>query len=508
MAPATVKAPSRIEFITFPVFALTWHASAPNTRYSCNVLAYCGGGGSAKTGVGNTVQIVITTPSEGQRVVAIDTGVEIGVSVALHQPFHSRDLEGSLWVLIAVGDEARLYSIPILCHDDDSDENNDSDENENNNDDKKGAKLLAKAHLGEKYGANTVAFNPMGNGIAVGCENGNVVIYNLLSEMANDVTTFQLEKYTDMQGHIKAVCAVKFHPRDGTVLMSSAKDGTCRVLNLRTQQPIDVLHCKIYDPNQRPPPTNANILNPKPGQLLVRGCAFGDLNGTLIYTVQSGRKGSAFLSSWKLLSTPNQTPPQQQHTNQPQQQTQQQPKLHFQEQFRKPISPFPVSAMSLSGDFSTMAIGDTNGTVTLLSTETFKPLKKWDTVHDLPVTCIAARPLPMELPGEQLTGVKVDAVSASADNRLTSLTLQRKSTLKPVNTRKSRQTNASSHSLISYLLAIFILFTLAFIFKVSYDICSGEITGTYSDLDAITECVFHTVLFAPSDRPGVSFVPH
>ena len=479
-----IKPPSTLEFITFPVFALSWYASPPGLFRQCNVFAYCGGGGSAKTGVGNSVQVIITLPaSRGvKRRVSIDTGVDIGVAVSLFQPL-TEGLENSLWVLVCVGDEVHLYSISLL---------------ENPEDDGGDATMLDKAVLGKGYGANALAFHPLGNKISVGCENGKVVVFDLCNSDAG----FHFRQYMEMDGHIKAVCTLAFSPQNGNILISSAKDGTCRLWDISTKMAIGVLQCHIYDPN-KPTPTNSKITNPKPGQLLVRGCAFGDLLGETIYTVQSGRKGSAFLSYWKLIQLPHQ-----QDVSSVQQKGSHPIEPQYQEQFRKCISPYPVSAISLSGDYSMLSFGDTNGTITLLSTTTLKPLKKWEEVHDLPVTCIAARPLPFELPGEEMTGIKIDIISASADNRLLALTLQRKSTLKPIKKKRTGSKSAGeiSFGILNSFILIILLIGLAYIVTDFYDECTD--IHIFEDKEQAIECLLDSVLWSRQDRPGVSFVPH
>jgi len=479
MVTTTIKPPSQLQFITFPVFALAWHASPPGNQHSCTAYACCGGGGSAKTGVNNKVQIVISSV-EGKRMVNIDTGEDVGVGVALHQ------VDDLLWVLIAIGDRVCIYVLPVF----EIREPELETEGEGNARASIGtAKLMAETTIGEKYGSNAVDFNSMGSLFAVGCENGMLCVFKLSLNGIDDEVV--VTKHAELEGHIKAICSVTFHPKNPTILASSAKDGSCRVWDLAEKKCLDVLSCKAHDPSQKPPENP-----PKPGQLLVRGCAFGDLDGRTIYTVQSKRKGNGFLSVWRLVqvTTPSGADTVEQ-------------KSVFQERNRISIAQYPVSAMSLSGDFSTLAFGDTDGTVTLLSTETMKPIKSWATIHDLPVTCIAARPLPFEFPGEDLTGVMVDALSASADNKLLFLTKQYKSTLK---IDRGRGISSYSCGFIFYLLSAFSIAFTAFIFKVSFDACYSELAES-SDLmiiqEIIQECVGHTVLWAPMDRPGVSQVP-
>ena len=48
MAPA-IRAPNRAESLAFPVFSLTWYGVPASPRGDgVSLLAYCGGGGSAK----------------------------------------------------------------------------------------------------------------------------------------------------------------------------------------------------------------------------------------------------------------------------------------------------------------------------------------------------------------------------------------------------------------------------------------------------------------------------
>lgn len=522
-----IAKPNQLQFVSFPIFALSWYATPtpPSDPNAFTVLSYCGGGGSAKTGISNSVQVIITTPSTttaatttidandanedksgNTRIVEIDTGEEIGLSVALHQPLN----QNIIWVLLGIGSEVWLYEVPIHLTTPSTDDDDDAPQKE--------FTLLTKVSLKEKgvvnevdgtqqqqeqqqrYDANSVAFNPMGNGIVVGCENGKVCIYNIVTKTSPSTVTFQ--KYVELSGHEKAICTTKFHPKNPNIVLSSAKDGTCRVWDIPNKHCIDTMICKIY-PSDGPAPKKL----PKVGQVLVRGCAFGDLNGQIIYTIQSGRKGAAYLSVWRVVQRVIDESPNQQQTTPgaPPSSPQRKTVIQFQEQARKSISPHPVSAMSLSGDFSTLVIGNTDGTVKLLSTDTFKELKRWDTLHDLPVTCIAARPLPMEFPGEDLTGVMVDAISASADNKMAFLTKQRKSTLIPP--KKARPGGKRvSHGLFYYLVNLCIFVIIAYVAALSYQVCVVELTDV-SGLELGAECIWNTILWAPSDRPGISSVP-
>mmetsp|Transcript_35081 Transcript_35081/g.74028 ORF Transcript_35081/g.74028 Transcript_35081/m.74028 type:complete len:115 (+) Transcript_35081:147-491(+) len=59
MAKPKIRPPSQVDALSFPVFGLTWHGAPSNPKGDgCSLIAYCGGGGSAKTGVGN--KIIVT----------------------------------------------------------------------------------------------------------------------------------------------------------------------------------------------------------------------------------------------------------------------------------------------------------------------------------------------------------------------------------------------------------------------------------------------------------------
>jgi len=465
-----LKAPSRVQPTAIPIFALKWHSSP--AILPSHILAYAGGGGSARTGIGNTININIDTQT-----ITIDTGVEIGVALDILVT-----QSALIYVAIGISDSVKIYMMDL---------------------EESKAVLAGTIDFEKGAGVNAVAWNADADTIVAGCENGKVCIAAV--EFEND-TCIKLTKTFELEGHIKAVCSCAFHPRNGGVLMSSAKDGTCRVWNLGIDgedKCMEVLDCKIYDP--KGPKPIEKILNPKPGQCLVRGCAFGDLDGRVIYTIQSGRKGGAYLTVWKLVRTPvpgeTEIPPN--NPNGPPQ-----PKFvfEFKETTRKKVSKYPVSAMSLSGDYSTLALGDTDGSITLLSTATdkFKKIKFWECAHDLPVTCIAARPLPLPLAGEELTGIAVDAISASADNKICHVTKQRKSTLKP--NREERKIVKKSIGAF-YLIYLIVFAVMVYAAKVSFDVCHGEFVGLDATL-GVKQCVLHTVLWAASDRAGISFVPH
>ena len=533
--------------ITFPAFASSWLGTPslpPSHAGGLSILAYSGGGGSAKTGVFNLIHVSSAHQlSEEERqddanadeygVVKnefrISTGDEVGVGVALFRPHNAKKGEGAL-LAAAVGNEIRVYRVAISP--DDLPGADDDDGVGAGSDEKENAKhlLLGSVHVGDGFGCNAVSWSPTGNAIAVGCENGRVRVYMVLptalSAGGGSGPSLELKLASDCEGHEKAVCSVSYHPRGGAVL-SSAKDGTARIWDVRGDGGVGTelaqLKCSIESIDGKKTAAAAPR-NRRPQQILVRGCAFGDLEGKVVYTIASGRKGSAYLSKWKIMPgdrpqprpapTPGKSPLTPAKSKAIQSKQQEGPRLKVTEEVRLECHPMPVSAVSLSGDASHLALGGVDGTVTYLNLETMKPTKKWMEIHDLPVTCIAARPTHLPLPGEEEEGINIDIMSASADNRLSKLTLQRRSR------KKNRGGSGGGGSgiagfgigMLGFLFSLWFLFfaclgiILAILTQLSWEACETEISS--KDIVAVKECIWSTVLWAPSDRPGVAFPPH
>jgi len=516
------RPPSRTDLITFPAFASTWHGSPslpPSNTGGVSVVAYSGGGGSAKTGVFNLINVSTAFQAEEGGEAAgvvknefqIDTGEQIGVGVAVHRPRTATSINDDALLAAAVGDEIRIYSIPL---------NPDAIPDEAGEKDNAMALLRGSVVVGDKFGCNAVSWSPMGNAVAVGCENGRVRVYMVLpsgggNSSSGGSNSLELRLVSDCEGHEKAVCSVHYHPRGGAVL-SSAKDGTARIWDVRGDGGVGTemaqLKCQIEStakPAAAPPGSGRNRRQP---QILVRGCAFGDLEGKTVYTVASGRKGSAYLSKWRVspekrpMPTPGKPPLSAAKARASK------PKLKIVEELRMECYPFPVSAVSISGDASHLALGGVDGTVTYFNVETMKPAKKWFEIHDLPVTCIAARPTHLPLPGEEEEGINVDVISASADNRLSKLTLQRRSRKRNRDGGGGGFGFGMGFGLLSLLFSLSFFFfvclgiILAILTQLSWEACEVEISS--KDFMATKDCIWNTVLWAPSDRPGVSMPPH
>lgn len=477
--------PSRVDPIQCPVFALTWIGPSPPNEKSpiqySSVLAYGGGGGSARTGVSNKIIILSnsyykqTNHSIPQRWMTIDTGDQICVGMNIYYPF----MQQEVWLLAAVGNNVNLYNVV-------------------------NGKLLGSITCGNE-GVNTVTFQPDGKQFVAGCENGNVLLYsihNINSKEGNDGNgdgdmKYEFKLLIEYSNHMKsttnkkAICSVCFappsvHHEQSFYFLTAAKDGTARVWSTSDNKELALLKCSLSElnapakPAPKPAPKqqvkttsnrNRMMMNPP---VYVRGCSFG-FNEETIYTIQNGRKGKSYASKWRLTTIGKEK--------------------KYVEEIRTSISPTPVSAMCISGDRSFLALGTVGGSIYIYDSSNLSLIRLYEEVHDLPVTCIAAIPWGMHFPEakhplqqEQDGGdIEFCAISASADNRLAFLTLQKL----PMST--------TTKSLLLFLSLILILLA-----KLIKEECGDELLETM-DMDLFVMCV--RVSMIATSGPGISFVP-
>jgi WD40 repeat protein len=359
--------------------------------------------------------------------------------------------------------------------------------------------------------------------VGVGCEDGTVIVYQMLYHQqqqqqpsSSSSCGYEFVKLIECYGHDKAVCSITFHPR-GTHVLSSAKDGTARIFsvdnnndnnNTTPTKDVACLSCEIHDPNGPPPPppppisTSTDIrMMKRPPQIIVRGSYFVDLEGKVIYTIASGKRGPTYLTKWNVIydsvggggSSNNNV-------------------IQVELVYRKQCSHVPISSTSLSTDGSILTMGSVEGSILLYSLDNNILLKEYKEVHDMPVTCVASRPVPMELmlPGDMESGVNYTALSASADNKLGYWTIQRKSRLCPP--IRPRRTKGPWEIYILELLHVplLILFGLVLIaIRDTCMVCGDKFTLlallSNDGLSNAGKCVFREVLWAEEGR--VSFVP-
>lgn len=362
---------SRKESTRFPVFGVCWSPCA-------NV--YCGGGGSAKTGVGNA--IVITHNSNFATTV-IDTMSEICVGIDVYPKLVS---VGICYVAAAIGTQIQVYhsktGISMGFYELSVDER-----------EMKGEE--AEAFM---VGFSCVAFAPDGHGLLAGCENGTILSFGLHWE--NVVATppgedaiappkVHFTKLAVLLGHEKAICGLSFLPDNSC--FTCAKDGTAKLWSFQTGAEIATACCSIVDIDSN----DKKKKRPVQQSSLVRGCAQG-LQG-LLYTVQSGRRGKAFVSQWEIL---------QQKTNTA--------KIELAEIQRICVSDVPISAICMTFDKTALVLGSVDGSVIVISLKNANQLRiirNYKEMHDLPVTALTSC-------YRTSRSEKIDVITASADGKL------------------------------------------------------------------------------------------
>jgi hypothetical protein len=435
------------------VFGISWYADPADGR---SIYAYTGGGGSARTGVFNKIVIQDAQSTEAQT--TLSTGDLVGLALQIFK----HPISKKLWMVVSLGKQVRRYTIPEgqLC-------GMFSFENHPQLDPKLYDSCVA------------LAINGMADKLAVGFESGHVAVFSISDDENrvfvsddNNNNTAKLPLLS-CQGHDKAICSLCFSMH-GERMLSSAKDGTARVWNAAGEC-IAVLPCSVEDPKMNG------------AKILVRGCAFADLQGQQLLTVASPRRGKAYLSKW-IQSSGNGGDATS-------------PTVKFECRIRTECSPCPISAMSISQDASLLALGAVDGSIILWNVVDWKPFKIFKEVHDLPVTCIAARPFPVPLQGEEWTGISIHARSASADSQLACLTLQTKV---PKRTEASGYSTGGSVMVMIHrmILTALLLWILSPIAREAVDRCDEK--WRTDGFEALRTCVIEEVLIAPSWRPGIS----
>lgn len=317
---------------------------------------------------------------------------------------------------------------------------------------------------------SALAVNPMTDLMAVGCEDGTMAAFALSDEGFG-------EQLYICKKHTEEVCCLAFSIRESK-LLSSAKDGTCLIWDDQDGSLLSQVTCVI--PEEDPALNNKNNKNKrKPrakGNVIVRGCAFGDLEGNIFYSVASYRMGSSYLYRWfKDQNDPSQY------------------KLHD----RVACTQSPVSAMSLSQDGGLLVMGTTESSVSLWGTADWRPLKVFHEVHGFLPTCAAARPFPVALQGEE-DGVQVHARTGSGDGTIACMTLQKSA---PGAIQKG---STGGYAVMVLLHRLFIVLILSCIIspvvKEAHTRCSAA--------ETMTTCLLQEGFYIPSSKLVVESRPY
>jgi len=146
-AMAALAPPSRYEVAGFPVFAISWYGDPSD---GTSIVAFSGGGGSAKTGIKNTIALTIGDEPEPR---TISTGTDL--ANVLH--IYCNLLSKRKWLLASVDlDQAAgchicRYSIPEC-------------------------QLNGIVRVRESS-CSALAVNALTDRLAMGCEDGNIYVF-------------------------------------------------------------------------------------------------------------------------------------------------------------------------------------------------------------------------------------------------------------------------------------------------------------------------------------------
>jgi len=425
MAPP-LRPPNRTEPLPFPVFGMSWYADPSDGR---SVLAYCGGGGSAKTGVGNSVTILEN--DQPRRV--ISTGYVLGLDVDLYR----NPVSGKLWLAVVMdnANEVRRYRMPEGV-------------------------LDGVVQVGEP--CSKIAVNVMADLLAVGCDGGNVLVYSISDDRFDERgLIFKSETHT------KAVSQMAFSLRGGRMITASKDGNACIYENGKV---ITAFKCSARDDSVPPPKIKPTVM--------VRGCAFLDMEGREAVTVASAKRGKAFIARWA------------------------QERDGFRCVDRIPCSPCPISCIDLSQDGSMLSLGAADGSVILWSVEKWQPIKTFRELHEFPVTCIATRPFPVPLQGED-DGVRIDVRTASGDGKMGCLTTQRRA---PKQASGGPGKPTSIVGTMETVNKLIILCLLAWMLSPVWHEATVKCANTRGR--SWWRCFKDDVLIAPADRPGILVPPY
>jgi WD40 repeat protein len=331
----------------FPVFSVAWLGER-----SSKVL-YTGGGGSAKSGVKNTVGLAeIIYAKDGiptfSPIASIETGEKLCTCSSIDVSRGIQLIAGGL------GDIVVIYGIVS-------------------------GNLLKLAEItspseDRSFDIRSIAFDrSSGIYIACGDEKGAVYIYRLDMSMSIPAAEYEhseskAEKcppvsatlVKTLRGHQDSVTAVCFDST-GCRLCTSSKDGTCCVWSVES----GLLLCLLPTTSGLPP---AYTKDKKVLKQMCRACLFAPNADTIIYTLQSAARGPSYVAKWAIETSAGVT--------------------SFKPVFVGKVGNNPVTVMSCTPNGQYLILGDTQGGVAVIETSNLRTVKTYPG-HQLPVSCLA-----------------------------------------------------------------------------------------------------------------------
>jgi WD40 repeat protein len=412
-----------MKILKVPGFDLKWIDVSSGNEKDTTLLDYCclvpGGGGSIKSGVTNQIQIIgsetkeglsynycanYATDNESKGIVGFASGVGIGHLSSMH----------ALVVLI----DARCVLLKVKKSDDKSeriqftnilDFVGDFYQKKGDSDDGEASVSCCLVHNAKTLVCtDTTCVQKNKDLIIVGGEDGKVRLFQLKEQESDkskaicqsDDGQYSLFLEAELKGHAGPIKSMDLYTPESWVC-TSGKDGFCYVWDLTNSKLILTLEALSADLNL--PSTTS-----KGAVMECRGCVFAQgidvpasdekddkkKSSCYLYTLQCGRRGPATLIKWKITynkkeasSTSQEKKENSSSTNTSSDTMQAQATMHKFVQ----VSKYPGTRLSVSPCGLFIAMGDSDGKVYTLSTDSLAVLQT-SKYHDFPVTGLSFAP--------------------------------------------------------------------------------------------------------------------
>jgi WD40 repeat protein len=176
-------------------------------------------------------------------------------------------------------------------------------------------------------------------------------------------SSWSVKPLVQMEGHTGQILAVSFHPNDALV-GTVAKDGTCRIWNVVSGKMVRDVPCVQGLSGSAPRGAPGN---PK---LEYKDCLFST-GGSYLFVIQSTDRGAIYLVEWRT--------------------TKVRTALQVTYSRRMRLHKYPSTGLKMSDGGGYLAIGNVDGTVTIVDVETFQQISTTQ-CHSVPVTGVAFAP--------------------------------------------------------------------------------------------------------------------
>mmetsp|Transcript_28571 Transcript_28571/g.48291 ORF Transcript_28571/g.48291 Transcript_28571/m.48291 type:complete len:419 (-) Transcript_28571:278-1534(-) len=372
---------------TCPVFAVEWIGESEDHLF------HAGGGGSARTGVKNSLFLSVIgseVPPSITEVSAFETGSQICTSAHADKPRGSCQLiAGGLGdALVIFGIAPSLEIIPlsgsIIAAKDEATNNGDLD-----------VKIVA-------FDRSRGSIVATGDGAGVirlfKLENVGDVI-SALSTRTNKEDNGSFSKTLKVSkavkklvGHTGAITNLQFD-KIGKRLCSSSKDGTCRLWDVSTASEM----CVLPATSGLPPVFSKDK---KELKQMCRSCMFSPIDDRVIFTLQNAARGSSYATRWFVTEAADSRMEGSGGAA-----------ASCEPQRVVLISSSPVPCMAVSFDGLRLVAGDTQGTVFVLDATSLRKLYSYEG-HQLPVSCLS-----LACPNAE-SNMQYDIISGSGDKTL------------------------------------------------------------------------------------------